>query len=198
MAFFIKPTAKALQSAMELNTSLWGGTYNPIIPLYANVPRHWKEYPRQRVIASERALGFIRAFDPDLLVNCTGGQLPPYITDLNSDVIPIDEIWPQETWKDDGSPKFGVGIFELLNGIYREYFEQIRRFPKKIIFPPLKGPHKLFWTAFVGKLPSFLTEQVNKGFSQLLDITHTDISPETCTAFLRLITFSQAASHVTA
>lgn len=49
----------ALQ-ATSLNAALWGGIYNPIVPL----------------TPSENPDGLIKAFDPDLLVNLTGTELP--------------------------------------------------------------------------------------------------------------------------
>lgn len=49
----------ALQ-AVSLNTALWGGVYNPIVPLTP--------------AASQQ--GLLKAFDPDILVNLTGADLP--------------------------------------------------------------------------------------------------------------------------
>jgi len=49
----------ALQAA-SLNTALWGGIYNPIVPL----------------TPVESRSGLLKAFDPDLLVNLTGADLP--------------------------------------------------------------------------------------------------------------------------
>ena len=50
--------AAALQAA-SLNTALWGGIYNPIVPLTPVESRN----------------GLLKAFDPDLLVNLTGADL---------------------------------------------------------------------------------------------------------------------------
>ncbi len=49
----------ALQAA-SLNAVLWGGIYNPIVPL----------------MPGENRDGLLKAFDPDLLVNLTGADLP--------------------------------------------------------------------------------------------------------------------------
>jgi len=46
--------------AASLNAALWGGIYNPIVPL---APRETRD-------------GLLKAFDPDLLVNLTGVDLP--------------------------------------------------------------------------------------------------------------------------
>lgn len=49
----------ALQAA-SLNAALWGGIYNPIVPL----------------TPGENRDGLLKAFDPDLLVNLTGADIP--------------------------------------------------------------------------------------------------------------------------
>lgn len=60
-AFVVKDgdLGAALQAA-SLNTALWGGIYNPIIPL----------------MPAENRDGLLKAFDADLLVNLTGDDLP--------------------------------------------------------------------------------------------------------------------------
>jgi len=45
LAFFIPPNKAALRKAIQMNSTLWGGAYNPIIPLYAKAPANWQFYP---------------------------------------------------------------------------------------------------------------------------------------------------------
>src|SRR5712691_2279038 len=61
-AFLIREAdlGAALQ-AVSLNTVIWGGIYNPIVPL---IPR-------------DGCLCLLSAFDPDKLVDLTGGHLDP-------------------------------------------------------------------------------------------------------------------------
>jgi hypothetical protein len=93
LAFLIRPDKTALRKAIQVNSTLWGGTYNPIIPLYAHSPLVWKMYPGQKVAMKDRVGGYVHAFDPDILVDCTGGKLPTYVTDLGRSTISIDDIW---------------------------------------------------------------------------------------------------------
>jgi hypothetical protein len=65
-----KPYKAALRKAIQINSTLWGGTFNPIIPLYAQPPKAWKDYPNHKILAEDRVAGYIRAFDPDFLVDC--------------------------------------------------------------------------------------------------------------------------------
>jgi hypothetical protein len=154
LAFLIPPDKEVLHKSIQVNSTLWGGAFNPIIPLFRRAPKAWKEYPRQKISTGDRVLGYVRAFDPDILVNCTTEQLPSYLHDLGRDTISLDEIWSDFAADNrNGAPKYGVGIFELLNGIYKEFFEVKRRFPVKVLLPAIPKDHALFWAAAVGQLP---------------------------------------------
>src|SRR5258708_10815737 len=135
LAFLIPPDKAALRKAIQVNSTLWGGAYNPIIPLYARPLKTWKDYPGQKIAMKDRVAGYVRAFDPDILVDCTGSPLPSYLGELGRSTIPIDEIW-SDFFSDqrDRNPKFGVGTFALLYGIFKEHFEGVQRFPSKVPF----------------------------------------------------------------
>jgi hypothetical protein len=114
LAFLITPNKTALRKAIQINSTLWGGTFNPIIPLYAQPPKVWKDYPRQKLAIKDRVAGYVRAFDPDFLVDCTGYKLRAYVGDLGRSTISVDEIWSKFYAEPrDGAPQYGVGIFEL-------------------------------------------------------------------------------------
>jgi hypothetical protein len=93
LAFLIPPDKADLRKAIQVNSTLWGGTLNPIIPLYAQSPKAWKMYPGEKVTMKDRVAGYVRAFDPDLLVDCTGGKLPAYVAGLGRTTISVDDIW---------------------------------------------------------------------------------------------------------
>jgi hypothetical protein len=186
LAFLIPPDKAALRKAIQINSTLWGGTYNPIIPLYAQSPKAWRLYPGQKIAMKDRVAGYIRAFDPDILVDCTGGKLPTYVADLGRSIISIDDIW-SNFYSDqrDGAPRYGVGIFELMHGIYKEYFEVVRRFPSKAVFPIFPTEHALFWAANVGELPEPIQQTVESQFAQATDIEKPAIGPENYESIMR-------------
>ena len=44
LAFLVHPEdKKSLLESIEINTFLWGGVYNPIIPTYKRIPSKWKD-----------------------------------------------------------------------------------------------------------------------------------------------------------
>lgn len=171
LAFVIPPESAALHKAIQINSSLWGGAFNPIIPLYRRAPSGWKSYPGEKVSVRNRALGYVRAFDPDILVNCTGERLPPYLSDTSRTVISWDDIW-EDFFKNEKSqyPRCGIGIFELLGDIYKEYFEFKHRFPSTVVYPKYPKKQELFWSAAIGQLANPIQEDIERTFAEALDI----------------------------
>jgi len=68
IAFLVNPRDfTAVRKCIRLNTCLWGGWYNPIIPVFDRPPArwnvdHWK--PKGRGISR----GYIRFFEPEVVV----------------------------------------------------------------------------------------------------------------------------------
>src|SRR5262249_37174466 len=58
----------ALLQAVRLNLFLWGGLQNPIIPVYRELPTIWSDRPLRPLSTHEVIRGYIRTFDPDVLV----------------------------------------------------------------------------------------------------------------------------------
>ena len=80
IAFLVDPKDRqGLLSAIEANTFLWGGAFNPIIPAYTKTPRNWERQHIRRLIQPEEIIkGYLDAFDPDLVIpvgNCEGRTL---------------------------------------------------------------------------------------------------------------------------
>jgi hypothetical protein len=190
LAFLIPPDKAAFRTAIQTNSTLWGGTFNPIIPLYALAPKAWKDYVEQKISMKDRVAGYVRAFDPGFLVDCTGSKLPAYAAELGRPIIPIDDIW-SDLYSDNkgAAPKYGVGVFELLGGVYKEYFEFVRRFPVKAAFPIFPETHALFWAATVGELPGAIQQEVEKAFAGAIDIEKPTIGPKEYQAILKTYRF---------
>jgi len=67
LAFLVDPAdTSGVMEAIELNTFLWGGMFNPIVPVYRRTPKKWQS-KFERTTAREVSEGLIRAFDPDML-----------------------------------------------------------------------------------------------------------------------------------
>ena len=68
-AFLVDPRDKArLQTVFEINSVLWGGCYNFIIPLFKRVPAHYKRPYDHLPSAKAMLKGLVEAYQPDFLV----------------------------------------------------------------------------------------------------------------------------------
>ena len=113
LAYLINPNnSRQVREAIHVSSTLWGGVFFPIIPLYKRMPDTWKENPIRTPVAKDIMLGYINSFDPDVLVQFSK-DVPSYITDLGIKIIKPDEIWNvlDEHTDDERFPKFGIGIY---------------------------------------------------------------------------------------
>lgn len=171
LASLVDPrNGQSIREAIQINSTLWGGIYNPIIPIYKRMPPAWREKPFSAPKAESVIKGYIDAFDPDILVQYTR-ELPKYITDLGLEIIKFSEIW-EYTQKDKEAlvPKFGIGIFELLNLIFDEHFRYKERFPTKVVIPQIPKANSLFWSSLFGEIPTYILAIISKDYKKALDI----------------------------
>jgi hypothetical protein len=69
LAFLVRPSDKAaIATAIETTSFLWGGAFNPIIPVYHKLPRFWGRDSRRGITARSVLDGYLDAFDPDYVV----------------------------------------------------------------------------------------------------------------------------------
>lgn len=170
LGFLVNPTkVNAIKKAIEINSTLWGGAYNPIIPVYKGTPRNWEKpfkSPKPEAIVK----GYVEAFDPDVLVQCTQ-VLPTYVKDLGLEIIQPHEIWEKGTNPDkEVYPKIGISIFEIFNEIYDKHFRYQEKHPPKIVIPKIPRTNALFWASVFGILPNFIAEILNDGYKKALEI----------------------------
>lgn len=170
IGFLVDPKKiNSIKKAIEINSTLWGGTYNPIIPVYKGTPRNW-EKPFKSPSGEEIVKGYIEAFDPDILVQCTT-SLPGYVRQLGLDIVQTYEVWEKGTNQNkEVYPKFGIGIFEILNHIYDEHFRYQEKNPPKIVIPKLPKNNSLFWASIFGILPKYISTIINSGYKKALEI----------------------------
>ena len=69
IGFLVRPDdMAAVRKIMQVCTCLWGGIYNPIIPVCTALPEAWRDAPFRELSGSELALGYVRFFQPDVFV----------------------------------------------------------------------------------------------------------------------------------
>jgi hypothetical protein len=175
LAFLVDPSSGTqVRDAIRLASTLWGGAYFPIIPLYKRMPATWRDKPLKAPPAKKVTLGYIDAFDPDVLVQFSTA-LPEYIDKTGLRVIKPEEVWG--TFDEGGSfsPKFGLGIFEILREVFDENFKFKAKYPISLSFPRIPLRLSLFWASLFGELPARHREIVERHYAEALEIQNVDI-----------------------
>ena len=152
LAFLVRPTDKvALRRIFQINTCLWGGRFNPIIPIFRRTPRWWSDLPRLSPSAREIAKGYLDAFEPDYVVAMSDGL-------GNGLGIPEKRLLTEKDVFDpaaDDPIGHGVDVVELYKNLYRREFQFQRRYPREVVLPEVKDPGtELFGAACLGEFPS--------------------------------------------
>ena len=74
IGFLVQPTdLSSVRKIMRACACLWGGIYNPIIPVFRNPPREWRSKRFERVKGLAIAKGYIDFFEPDVFVESKHG-----------------------------------------------------------------------------------------------------------------------------
>ena len=153
LAFLVNPEDKeSLLKAIEINTFLWGGMYNPIIPTYKELPATWQDVPIVgSPSAQELVSGYLDNFDPDYVVPM--GECVDYDIDVGdfNKIKDVSEIL--ESMETGGVPTFGIGLFEVLSCFFEDELKFQRKYPLDICVPQFGGDFDLFFSSVFGKLP---------------------------------------------
>jgi len=112
LGYLVDPgSAAQIHQAIRLSSSLWGGIYFPIIPLYGRMPANWVEKPFKAPPPQSVIRGYLEAFDPDILIQLSK-EVPDFVSSGGLTVIQGRDIWEVLSDSRSRSPRFGIGIFE--------------------------------------------------------------------------------------
>lgn len=145
IGFLVNPTdLKSVRKIMQINTCLWGGRYNPIIPVYKTPPKEWRAARHEYIKGLGIARGYISFFEPDVFVEAKHGLLEeaglralrdthstdPYISLLNKFL----ETHYNTDWSE---PTVGLNIIDVFNHVYEteQRFEQRDKIPAILVKP---------------------------------------------------------------
>jgi hypothetical protein len=132
--FLVRPDA--MQQALKVfhvNTCLWGGKYNPVIPYIKQVPKWWDRHGHRFETAEQIVNGYLDFFEPDFLVETEKGmsQELGYEPDR---VVQLSDLLRREGDRHFDGP--GLNVFELYSDLYREEFQFTRRHEHNIVHVP--------------------------------------------------------------
>jgi hypothetical protein len=176
LAFLIDPNNPSqVRDAIRLASSLWGGASFPIVPLYKRMPSTWAD-PVKAPAAKSVILGYLGAFDPDVLVQLSK-EVPEFVRAAGRTIVPGTSIWQSLGGQRSRAPQYGIGIFEILGDIFEKYFRYKAKYPVKVVLPRIPRSLALFWASVLGELPVELVPILDAGFRESLEIEDVDVEP---------------------
>lgn len=160
IGFLVDPTDfAAVRQSMNVCTGLWGGVYNPIIPVCNSVPEQWTSAPLPIPSGEALARGYIRFFEPDVFVEASPGlsaNLGIEEVDLElgqKRVLPLSAMLEDAPDSRDGPPT-GLSVFELYRSLYNQEFKFLARHDHRITrFIATNAVDAAFVDAVYGSFP---------------------------------------------
>lgn len=135
VGFLTSPTDLAsVRAIMRACSCLWGGVFNPIIPVFKRAPKEWRPEIYERFKGTEVAKGYVRFFEPDVYVESRKGLLEEaglgalrQKHTLHTQVITLKELLEPERDRDWSEPAFGLNICAVLAHIHKTEQQFVRR-----------------------------------------------------------------------
>lgn len=174
LGFLVSPSdVQMLQRVIQINTCLWGGRFNPILPFFKKTHPSLVE-GRYRPPARSIVAGYIEGFSPDYLVvkdrKAVSNLLP------EKRIIELSEIVQP---KNDQPFSFGLEAPYLYLDLYEKEFKFQRRHPIKVLLPYTKDKKlALFYKTLFGDFPSDEgLEYIERLYRDYFDAKEQEINP---------------------
>lgn len=127
IGFLTSPTdLAAVRQMMRASVCLWGGVFNPIIPVFKRAPTEWHPEIYERFKGAEVAKGYARFFEPDVYVEAEKGLLEEAGLGalrqkhaLHPQVNTLKEFLEPKQDRNWSEPAFGLNVCDVLEHIYK-------------------------------------------------------------------------------
>ena len=124
-AFLIRPDdQKHTLEAFRINTCLWGGRYNPIIPFFKQLPKWWDKKGHRFESAKQILNGYLDFFEPDFIVEAEKGIASGLGFDPDR-VLQFSDILMRDDDRDNVG--FGLSVNNLYGDLYTKEFQFARQ-----------------------------------------------------------------------
>ena len=140
-----------ISEIFRINTCLWGGMFNPIIPFLECVPSWWERHGFGSEDANQIMNGYLDFFEPDFLVEAEEGLADGFGFDRDrvlhfTDFLQIPGEWDPE--------KYGLGVHDVYSALYQEIFRfETRHQPKIVSVEPRDSAYSNFVASNFGSFP---------------------------------------------
>lgn len=130
-AFLVRPhDRKRTIDIFRVNTCLWGGKYNPIIPSFRQIPKWWDRRGHQFETAAQVINGYFDFFEPDFVVEAEAG-LADGLGFNKERILQLSDILTRSG--DRYRNGFGLNVFSIYTDLYRKEFQFARRHEHNVV-----------------------------------------------------------------
>lgn len=126
IGFLVRPNDLAsVKAIMRANAVLWGGIYNPIIPVYRSPPPEWRE-DHQSLRGRDVGAAYVGFFEPDVYVEAESGLLEAAgLAALRgkwasrSSVASLREFLKPLNGRNWSEPSYGLNAFDIYRYLHK-------------------------------------------------------------------------------
>ena len=123
--FLVQPdNSEKILEIFRINTCLWGGMFNPIIPVFEDVPSWLEDEGFRFEDAAQIINSYLDFFEPDFLVEAEEGLADGLSFDPNR-VLQLKHIL--EELGGNNAKRYGLGVY----GIYRDLYAKTFQFEQR-------------------------------------------------------------------
>jgi hypothetical protein len=152
-AFLVRPDdKKRTLEIFKVNSCLWGGKFNLIVPCFKQVPDWWDRHGHKFETAIQITNGYLDMFEPDFLVEAEQGLANGLGFDPDR-VLQLGDVLVRDGQK--RSSGYGLDILDLYRTLYKAEFQFVRRHKHDIVdVVSRQSAFKGFAAALFGAFPS--------------------------------------------
>lgn len=152
-AFLVRPDdTRRVQKIFQINTCLWGGKFNPIVPYFKQVPSWWERKGYRFESAKQILNGYLDFFEPDFVVEAEKGMAGGlgFHTDR---VLQLSDLLLRAG--DSRKEGFGFSVNDLYHDLYKREFQFARRHQHNIVHvKPKDASFAAFVACVFGAFPT--------------------------------------------
>lgn len=194
-AFLVRPDdRRRLLEVFHVNTCLWGGKYNGIIPYFSQVPRWWSKDGHGPQSAQQIINDYLDFFEPDFVVEAEPG-LATKLGFADDRIVQLASVLPSahQSWGEG----HGLTVLDLYRHLYRKEFQFARRHEHSIVQTNASDPKfDLFSAGVLGAFPPDKKfAYLGRAFQEAFDPKSVSLDGETYAKLLGKVTSALRVGH---
>ncbi|MDD3597722.1 hypothetical protein [Sulfuricurvum sp.] len=129
--FIVKPNDKKnIVKIFQINTFLWGGKFNPIVPFFKQVPKWWSKHEHLKNNAQQLINDYLDFFEPDFIVEAEKGLADDIDFDKER-ILSLDNLFHKDEYR--SLNEYGLNINDLYLHLYEKKYQFERRHKVDIV-----------------------------------------------------------------